>query len=67
MKELEHVSNRNGAPTIWLVTMRLEVAELRESSPNLLRPEPVVFSRPDPSTRPAGSRRLFGATGTSSM
>jgi hypothetical protein len=29
-KELEHVSNRNGAPTIWLVTMRPEVAELRE-------------------------------------
>ena len=30
MKELEHVSDRNGAPTIWLATMRPEVAELRE-------------------------------------
>lgn len=30
MKELEQVSNRNGAPTIWLVMMTLEVAELRE-------------------------------------
>lgn len=30
MKAVEHASNRNEAPTIWLVTMRPEVAELRE-------------------------------------
>ena len=30
MKELEHVSDRNEAPTIWLSTTRLEIVELRE-------------------------------------
>ena len=30
MKELEHVSDRNEAPTTWLATMRPEIVELSE-------------------------------------